>query len=126
MPAVTPGNSSKCALKSQQPFQITAMKTALAAALPQLGMKSCSWQLPNTDCHQNSSPRGHFMCGCLHQHTPALRLRLEGSKLQTLWSHKIQVTLSVVDELPAPTQVQSIREMPKITNQKGPKVKFEF
>lgn len=66
MPAVIPGNSSKCALKSQQLFQITAMKKALAAALPQLGMKPPSWQLPNTDCHQNSSPRK----GSLHVRVP--------------------------------------------------------
>lgn len=49
MPAVIPGNSSKCTIKSQQLFQTAAKEKIPAATLSELRMKQDSWQFPSTE-----------------------------------------------------------------------------
>ena len=87
LPAVIPGNSSKCTIKSQQLFQIPAKKIP-AAALSELR----KWSRPagsllTLRCGQNGSPRVTLCTGlsttmCTSScYEPTLRLKLRSSKL---------------------------------------------
>lgn len=136
MPAVIPGNSSKCTLKTQQLFQITAMKMTLAAALPQLG----KWSHPAGSFltwtrHQNSSLRGSLhVCVSPPAHRPVIcsESKAEWPKIAGLIpqhdprSPYGERPLKRNCEWTPSSQIESIREMPKIRNHKGSKVRSEF
>lgn len=57
LPAVIPGNSSKCTIKSWQLFQIPAKKKIPAAALSEPEMKA-SWQPPSPEMWPEGQPKG--------------------------------------------------------------------